>query len=73
LPPASFVTVTMQFAMMSPAWRNGKLVTDLAPERAVLCKPQMICRDRYSSALSASRHQRMEPWDDGVQQIARQN
>jgi hypothetical protein len=32
-PPILFITVTMRLAVMSPAQRNGELVTDFAAQR----------------------------------------
>src|SRR6516164_3182291 len=42
LPPCGFITVTMNLAMMAPAQRNCELVADLAAERMILRKAQMM-------------------------------
>jgi hypothetical protein len=42
LPPRRFIAVTVNFAMVSPAQRNREFVTDLAAERPVLRKAQMM-------------------------------
>jgi hypothetical protein len=42
LPPRRFIPVTVNFAMVSPAQRHREFVTDLAAERPVLRKPQMV-------------------------------
>jgi hypothetical protein len=42
LPPCSFITSSMNLAVMAPAQRNGELIADLAPECAVLCKTKMM-------------------------------
>ena len=42
LPPRRFIPVTMHFTMMSAAQRNRELVTDLAAERPVLGKAQVM-------------------------------
>jgi len=42
LPPCRFITVTMQFAMVSAAERDGELVTDLAAERSALCEAEVM-------------------------------
>lgn len=42
LPPRRFIAVTVNFAIVSPAQRNREFVTDLAAERAVLRKAQMV-------------------------------
>jgi len=41
-PPSSLIAVAMELAMMPAAKRNGKLVADLATERALLCEAQMM-------------------------------
>jgi hypothetical protein len=50
LPPRCFVTVTVEFAMMSPAQRYGELVTGFATESAVLRELQMVGVARLTSA-----------------------
>jgi len=42
MPPGRFVSVTMQFAMVSPAQRDRELVAGFAAERAILCKSKMM-------------------------------
>ena len=49
-PPSSLIAVAMELAMMSAAKGNGKLVADLAAERALLCKAQMMGVGGYSAA-----------------------
>ena len=50
LPPPWFVAVTVELTMMSPAQWDGELVTDFAPERAVLRKPEMMGVARLTAA-----------------------
>ena len=54
LPPSSFITVTVELAMMSPAERDRELVADLAAERMVLRKAQVMGVARLTSADDAS-------------------
>jgi hypothetical protein len=37
-PPRDLIAIPMQLVMMEPAYRDRKLITDLAPERARLSK-----------------------------------
>jgi hypothetical protein len=53
LPPHRFIPVTVKFAMVSPAQRNREFVTDLAAERPVLGKAQMVGVARMTSADQA--------------------
>jgi hypothetical protein len=53
LPPPRFITVTVNFTMVSPAQRDGEFVTDLATERPVLRKAQMMGVAGPSSADQA--------------------
>lgn len=41
-PPCLFITFPVQGLMVGPTQRNGKLVTDLAPERALLREFEMV-------------------------------
>ena len=41
-PPSSLVTVAVNLAMMSTAERDSELVADLAPERAILGKANVV-------------------------------
>jgi hypothetical protein len=41
-PPCLFIAVAVDFAMVAPAERDDKLVTDFAPERPALGKAQMV-------------------------------
>jgi len=54
LPPHRFIPVTVNFAMMSPAQRDRELVADLAAERPVLHKAQMMGVTGPSSADQAA-------------------
>ena len=49
-PPRRFVTVTMNFAMVSPAQRDRELVADFTAERPVLGKAQVMGVAGLSSA-----------------------
>ena len=42
-PPCSLVTVAVNLTMMSTAERDGEFVADLAPERAMLGKANVVC------------------------------
>jgi hypothetical protein len=42
-PPRRLVTGMVKFAMMCPAERHSKFVTDLAPEGARLGKANVMC------------------------------
>src|ERR1043165_9170653 len=53
LPPPSFITVTMQLAMMSPAERDGEFVADLATECTKLRESQMVGIARLPTADQA--------------------
>jgi hypothetical protein len=53
LPPGAFVTVTVNFAMVSAAQRDSEFVTDLAAERRLLRKAQMMGVTGLSSADQA--------------------
>ena len=53
VPPCRFITVTMQFAMVASAERDGELVTDLAAERAALCEAEVMGVGRLPSADQA--------------------
>ena len=50
LPPSGFITVTMNFAMMSPAERDRELVADSSAEGSVLRKAQMMGVGGFTSA-----------------------
>ena len=41
-PPHRFLTASVQLAMMSPAKRNSKLVTDLLAESSLLYESQVV-------------------------------
>ena len=53
LPPRRFIPVTVNFAMVPPAQRDREFVTDLAAERPVLRKAQMMGVTRMTSADQA--------------------
>jgi hypothetical protein len=53
-PPRRFVTVTVNFAMVSPAQRDRELVADPAAECPVLHKAQMMGVTGPSSADQAA-------------------
>jgi hypothetical protein len=53
LPPTPFIPMMMELAMVCPAERYRELVADLAAERAVLRKTQMMGIARLSSADQA--------------------
>ena len=53
LPPSSFITVTVELAMMSPAERDRELVADLAPECTRLREAQMVWIGRPAAADQA--------------------
>jgi hypothetical protein len=42
VPPHFLIAMLVQFPMMQPAERDGEFVADLAPQRARLCKAQMV-------------------------------
>jgi hypothetical protein len=50
IPPCSFITRTMDLAMMSSAQRDSKLIAHLAAQRAVLHKAQMMGIRRSATA-----------------------
>jgi len=50
VPPACFITVTMQLAMMSPAEGHRKFVADLAAECKRLREAQMVWIGRPATA-----------------------
>jgi hypothetical protein len=54
LPPRRFIAVTVNFTMVSPAQRDREFVTDLAAERPVLRKAQMMRVTRPATANQAS-------------------
>ena len=54
LPPRRFVTVTVNFAMMSPAQWHCEFVTDLVAERTNLREAQVVRIGRPSTANQAS-------------------
>ena len=53
-PPRSFITMTMDLAMMSTAERHGKLVADLASERPALGEAQVMGVGRFTPADQTS-------------------
>src|SRR4051812_22042826 len=59
-PPGPLVTVSVNLAMMQPAYRDGELVTDLKPNRARLRKAQVV-RVTRTSAADKTRLVRHEP------------
>ena len=52
-PPCSLVTTAVNLAMMSTAERDGEFVADLAPERAMLGKANVVCIGGLPSADQA--------------------
>jgi hypothetical protein len=62
-PPRRFVTVTMNFAMVSPAQRDRELVADFTAERPVLRKAQV----RGGSGWSKTD---LSTGEDGVSDLA---
>ena len=50
LPPCSFVTRPVQFAVVDPAKRDGELVANFAAERPRLGKTQMVGIGRRPAA-----------------------
>ena len=53
LPPSSFITMTVELAVMTPAQWNGELITHLATDRTGLHKTQMMRIGRPSTANQA--------------------
>ena len=53
LPPSCFIATTMEFAVVPPAQWDREFVTDLAPERPVLRKAQMVGVARLTAADQA--------------------
>lgn len=49
-PPCGFIAMAMQFAMMSSAKRDRKLVAGFAAKRSALGKSQMMSVGRLSAA-----------------------
>ena len=41
-PPRDFVTAVMDFAMMTPAQRNGEFIAHLTPQRAALHEAEVV-------------------------------
>ena len=42
LPPSAFVAA-VELTMVKPAKRHREFITDFAPKRALLRKPEMVC------------------------------
>ena len=57
-PPRGFITATVNFAMVTPAQRDGELITDLAAECSKLDKTQMmrVCGATTTNETRLLRH-----------------
>ena len=53
-PPSGLITMTMKLAVMTTTERHGELVTDLAAERPVLGKAQVMGVARFTTADQTS-------------------
>jgi len=53
LPPSEFVAAPVELAMVRATQRHGEFVAHLAPERALLSKPKMVCIRRSATAGQA--------------------
>jgi len=49
-PPLGLVTAVVDFAMVSPAQRNGELIAYFPTERAVLCEAEVVSVRRLPTA-----------------------
>ena len=49
-PPRGFIAVSVEFAMMPPAQRDGELIADLAPKCTTLREAQVMRIARFSAA-----------------------
>ena len=43
LPPSAFTAAPVELTMVKPAKRHREFITDFAPKRALLRKPEMVC------------------------------
>jgi hypothetical protein len=43
LPPCAFIPAPVELTKVKPAKRHREFITDFAPKRALLRKPEMVC------------------------------